>query len=802
MSDRTGIGQVLGFLGLALLYLFAAVISLTAVYFLYNGFILASNGGSIYYPIAGALLLASGAFLFMRKRLGAWVFALMLAITIVWSIWEVGFDGWGLMPRLTMFAGFGLWLLMPWVQTYLRGNFAPVAKLPLGATGAIVGGSVVSIALGGVAFAAFNTINDDPRFQTGFGEFPAQASVTHRSDAGEDWPFFGGDLGGTRYSPLKQITPENVSKLQVAWEVDVGRVPYIGASPIKVDDTVYTCNIVNGVFALDAKTGAERWSHDAANGYGGTCRGVSYHKQAGETGACSERIILGNATGQLRALDARTGEFCAGFGNDGIVDLLKGMGDHAGEVIGGYYRVTSAPTIVRDRIVVGGWVTDNQYWGSPSGVIRAFDVITGEFEWAWDLGNPGVHTEPPEGQHYTHSTPNSWAPMSADEERGLVFLPTGNATPDFFGAQRRDFDDQFSTSIVALDANTGSLVWSFQTLHHDIWDYDVPAQPTLLNLRTTDGETVPAVIQPTKQGEIYILNRETGEPLFDVTEHPVPQEHGAPEERLSPTQPFSDQLPSFRGPVLREADMWGITPFDQLHCRVMYSKARYEGPFTPAGLTPSIQHPAAFGAINWGGVSVHPELGVMVVNSNRLANYVQLITREDADARGMDRQGEFGNPSELALGGPMQETPYAVIRPYWLTALNVPCNAPPYGLISAVDLNTGKLLWSDSLGTSLGSGAFGIGMPLALPMGTPNHAGSLTTSTGLTFIGATKDNLFQAFDLKTGKILWQVELPGGGGSAPITYTVDGKQYLVIHAGGSGAIQSRRSTKMVAFALPN
>lgn len=427
--------------------------------------------------------------------------------------------------------------------------------------------------------------------------------------------------------------------------------------------------------------------------------------------------------------------------------------------------------------------------------------MTGEFVWAWDLGNPGVHNAPVDGEHYTHSTPNSWAPMSADEGLGMVYLPTGNATPDFFGGNRRDFDDAFSTSVVALNAETGELVWSFQTLRHDLWDYDVAANPTLIDLSVSDDTVIPALVQPTKQGEIYVLNRVTGEPLFDVTYRTVPEEGGVPEERLSPTQPFSDQLPSFRGPLLREADMWGITPIDQLYCRIGYAKARYEGPFTPSGMTPSILHPAAFGAINWGGVSVHPEFGIAVVNSNRLANYVRLLTREEADARGMSRQEAFGNPSELALGGPQENTPYAVERPYWLTALNIPCNAPPYGLISAIDLNTGNLLWTDRFGTAKSSGPFGIGMPFPIPMGTPNHGGALTTKTGIVFIGATKDNMFHAFDLRNGDLLWRVELPGGGGAAPISYTVNGRQYIVIHAGGNGAIQSRFSTKMVAFALP-
>lgn len=774
-----------------------------------GGAVLVYHGGSPYYLVAGGVISAAAILLARRRRIGAWLYGLALTVTIAWSVWEVGFDLWALLPRLLLLTLLGAGLLLPWMQRRLNGEFALAAQMPLGAAGTVLLSIVGSFMVGSLAFMFLTELPPDPRFQTGLGEFPATARHHHRSDAGDDWPFFGGDLGGTRYTPLSQITPDNVSRLEKVWEVDVGQMPLIGASPIKIADTIYTCNNLNGIFALDAATGAQRWYHDASNGYGGTCRGVAYFETEshaaieaeGRASECAARIILGNATGQLRALDAHTGELCAGFGDNGIVDLLRGMGDHAGEVIGGYYRVTSAPMVVRGKVIVGGWITDNQYWGAPSGVIRAYDAVTGEFAWAWDLGNPGVHTEPAEGEHYTHSTPNSWAPMSADEALGMVYLPTGNATPDFFGGNRRDFDDEFSTSVVALNAETGELVWSFQVLHHDLWDYDVASNATLIDLTLNDGTVVPALVQPTKPGELYVLNRLTGEPIYEVVERAVPQHGSAPEERLSPTQPFSDQLPSFRGPVLREADMWGITPLDQLYCRIGYAKARYEGVFTPPGLTPSILHPAAFGAINWGGVSVHPEFGVAVVNSNRLANYVRLLPREEADRRGLRRQQAFGHPGELALGGPQENTPYAVDRPYWLTALNIPCNAPPYGLISAVDLNTGHLLWTQRFGTAKGSGPWGIPMPFAIPMGTPNHGGSLTTKTGLVFIGATKDNLFHAYDLRSGQLLWRVELPGGGGSAPISYTVDGRQYVVIHAGGNGAIQSRFSTRMVAFALP-
>lgn len=788
---------------LLLLRMYAVILAAVGGAMLVGGLYLIGLGGSPYYVVAGPLILVSAVLLFLRRRAGVWVYAAVVALTLVWAIYEVGFDGWALMPRLALLSALGLWLLMPWTQRALTGELRLASRVG-GATPLILGGFVASIGLG----IALHTVwvqprlPQDPRFQTGLGKFPEQpAPVNVRDDNPDQWPHFGGDQGGSRYSRLNQITPANVSRLKTAWSVDVGTLPGMTANPIKVADTLYTCNNNNEVFALDAATGKQRWTYDASNGYGGVCRGVSFYRVPDSQGTCSTRILTATNTAQLIALDAITGRPCPGFGQNGIVDLLKGMADAEGKLVRGYYRVRGAPALVRGKVVLGGFITDNQYWGEPSGVVRAFDAVTGEFAWAWDVGRPDRTTEPPEGETYTPSTPNSWAPMSVDDELGYVFLPTGNATPDLFGGNRRSFDEQFSSSVVALDGETGRRVWSFQTRHHDLWDQDVASQPTLIDLPDQTGQVRKALIQPTKQGEIFVLDRETGKPIFDVTEKPVPQKGAVPDERLAATQPFSSLLPSFRGRDLREADMWGISPIDQLYCRIRFKQARYEGPHTPPGLTPSIIYPSMFGAMNWGSVSVDPVHRVMVVNSNRMANYVRLLPREEADAKGLRREGEYPDPSKFSYSAPMEDTPYGVERPYWLTALGIPCITPPYGLISAVDLNSGKLLWTDRFGTSLGSGPLGLKLPLALPMGTPNHGGSMITSTGLLFIGATPDSFMRAYDVRTGKELWRQELPGGGNSQPISYTVGGKQYILISAGGSGAIGARQSTKMVAFTLP-
>lgn len=785
-----------------LMWLFSVVLGVMSLIFIGGGAYLMTLGGSLYYLVSGLIFLGAAVLLFKGKRPGAWVFAAGLALTIIWSLWEVGFDWWALMPRLMIPVAFGVWLLLPWSQHALKGRFESASRVPFGALGLIAGGSVGAVVVGFVLYMmAAGSLPVDPRFQTGFGSYPAPNSVSYKGATGQDWPFFGGDRGGQKFTPLDQITPENVDQLEVAWSVDVGYIPASNATPIKIDDTIYTCNNYSQVFALDAKTGEQRWTYDGSNGHGGTCRGVTYYAAPDLSGLCSSRVVTSTATATLVALDAKTGALCPDFGEDGIVDLLAGMQDADGQIIAGYYRVTSAPTLVRGKMVIGGWVTDGQYWGEASGVIRAFDAVTGELSWAWDMGRRDLSTLPPNGESYTVATPNSWAPASADEELGLVYLPTGNATPDFFGAQRRPFDDEFSSSVVALDAETGRLRWSFQTVHHDVWDHDVASPPSLVDLPDATGTIRKALIQPTKHGEIYVLDRVTGEPIFDVTEMPQPQAGAVPEERLSPTQPYSNQMPSFRSADLTEADMWGVSPFDQLYCRIKFKQARYEGPNTPPGLTPSIEMPSSFGAINWGGVSVHPERGVMVVNSIRFVSYVRLLSRDEADTRGLKPQGAWGDPREV--GGPVAQknVPYGAEPKFWLTALNIPCIDPPYGYISAVDLNTGKLLWSKSFGTSKGSGALGITVPFAWPMGTPNHGGSMITETGLVFIGASKDSLFQAYDLESGDMLWQTELPAAGG-APISYTLDGKQYIVLHAGGQGAVGSRYSTKMVAFALPD
>jgi quinoprotein glucose dehydrogenase len=460
--------------------------------------------------------------------------------------------------------------------------------------------------------------------------------------------------------------------------------------------------------------------------------------------------------------------------------------------------VTSAPQVVRGKVVFGGWVTDGQFVGEPSGAIRAFDAVTGKLAWAWDMGRPEVTSLPQAGETYTAGTPNSWAPISADEELGLVYLPTGNATPDYVGVHRRPFDDKYSSSVVALDALTGEVRWSFQTTHHDTWDYDVPSQPTLVDL--PDGKK--ALLQPTKRGELFLLDRRTGEPLSSVEERRVPATD-VPGEHSAPTQPFSVGLPSFAGQPPDEKRMWGVTPFDQLWCRIKFREARYDGTLTPVGLErPSVVYPGYLGGMNWGGVSVDTDRDLIIVNSTHVLNYDQLISRQEADVLGLR---PFSESHHGDVGGPVAQmgTPYAAsIRPF-LSPLIVPCTEPPYGRLSAVDLKSRRIVWSESFGTAEDSGPLAIGSHLPFRIGVPNIGGSVTTRSGVTFIGASQDRYLRAFETTTGRELWRQRLPAGGQATPMTYwsAPSGRQFVLIAAGGHGGLLAKEGDYVLAFALP-
>ncbi|QUS35490.1 pyrroloquinoline quinone-dependent dehydrogenase [Falsirhodobacter algicola] len=639
-------------------------------------------------------------------------------------------------------------------------------------------------------------------------------------EVGADWPFWGGNAQADRYSPLDQINTDNVGQLERAFVYRTGDMPegsaegkYAGeTTPLKIGHQLVMCSAKNILISIDAATGEELWRHDPgvsndAIPYSASCRGVSAYTapDLGEDAACKTRIIEGTIDARLIAVDLATGEPCADFGNDGQVDLWEGIG----EKVPGWYAVTAPPAIVRGIVVTGAQVKDGQAEDAPSGVVRGYDAVTGEFAWAWDLANPGVHDEPPEGETYTRGTPNMWTTATADEELGYVYLPLGNSSVDYYGSNRSDLENQWATSLVALNVLTGEPVWSFQTVRHDVWDYDLGSQASLLDFPTGEGTTVPAILLPSKQGDIYILDRATGEPLTPVGEVDAPVEGSVEPEFVSPTQPTSEWH-TLRKDDLTERDMWGFTPIDQLWCRIQFRRAHYEGFYTPPSADrPWIQYPGYNGGSDWGSVAIDTDRGIIVANYNDVPNYNQLIPRDRADEMGLkpineQEAGSSEGGRAEGAGDPQAGSPYAInVNAGWRnTGTGVPCTAPPYGGIRAIDLNTGETLWDTPIGTARRNGPFGIPSYLPMKIGTPNNGGSVVTAGGIIFIGAATDNLVRAIDIQTGETLWQDVLPAGGQANPISYEVDGQQYLLIAATGHHFMETPIGDYIIAYKLPN
>jgi quinoprotein glucose dehydrogenase len=619
-----------------------------------------------------------------------------------------------------------------------------------------------------------------------------------------EWPSYGGDPGGSRYTPLDDITAGNLSDLEIAWTYRTGDVSdgkgelkvtsAFELTPLLVDGSLFACTPFNRVIALDPETGAERWSFDPGLDLSGryanqfVCRGVAtwLDPDRGAGDPCKRRIFTATNDARLFALDAVTGARCADFGNAGEVDLNPGVGEQLWK---GEYQVTSPPAVAGNLVVVGSAVADNARVDAPSGVVRAFDARSGALRWAWDLSPPGggVGSGRSEETGYMLGTPNVWAQISVDEARDLVFVPTGNPAPDYWGGRRNDID-YYGSSVVALRAGSGEVVWRFQTVHHDLWDYDVSSQPTLTTL-VRDGKSVPAVIQATKMGLLFILHRETGAPLFGVEERPVPQ-GGAPGELLSPTQPFPVKPPPLVPHSLSPEDAWGVTPWDRGSCRKQLEALRHDGIYTPPTLQGSLMYPGNAGGSNWGSVAVDPERQILIANVSDFPFAVTLLPGESYE------QARRENPGvEIS---PQRGTPYAMRREIVVSPLGVPCNPPPWGTLAAVDLGSGEIRWQVPLGTIRDIAP----IPLPIKLGTPNIGGPLVTASGLVFIGAAMDDYLRAFDIESGEELWKGRLPAGGQATPMSYRVrpGGKQYVVIAAGGHGRGGTRLGDFIVAFAL--
>lgn len=623
-----------------------------------------------------------------------------------------------------------------------------------------------------------------------------------------EWPAYGGDAGGGRWSPLAQVNRGNVGALAVAWTYHTGEIApeyatarptALEATPLMVDGTLYLSTPLGRVIALDPANGTERWVFDpkvdrSVRWGDFTSRGVStwVDGRAADDAGCRRRIYVATIDARLIALDANDGRPCADFGAEGTVNLRRGLRNAPFETA--EYQVTSPPAIVGDVVVVGSAVADNNRAEAASGEVRGFDARTGALLWAWDP----VPQDPADPAYATWRTPeshrtggaNAWSVIAADPERGLVFVPTSSPSPDYFGGARPG-DNRYANSIVALRARTGEVVWHFQTVHHDLWDYDNASPPALVTLHR-DGRPVPAVIQATKTGQLFVLHRETGEPLFPVHERPVPASTVAG-EFASPTQPFSS-LPALSPHRLTADDAWGPTPEAREACRAVIAGLRNEGIFTPPSLEGTLAVPSNIGGAHWGGVAFDRTDEVAIVPVNRVGAIVQLIPRDQV---GAVREREATQRASVDWEvTDMRGTPYVMRRRLLLGPGMAPCTPPPFGALVAVSLRTGEKVWEVPLGTP---GPLGAALPDGgAGMGSPNLGGPIVTAGGLVFMAGTLDGFLRAFDTRTGQELWRGELPAGGKATPMTYAIGGRQYVVVAAGGDGGAFGRGDA-IVAFA---
>lgn len=771
-------------------WIIGTIIFLIGLTLLAGGGYLIMLGGSAYYLLAGLACAAAAILMVRGDRRGLWLYGAMLGCTLLWSIWEVGGQFWQLLPRLAGPTVIGLFLALPPVRRWLTPAADGMTRYACTVTAA------ASFLLLAVSFALVPTFDVRPvAANANAGGVAAQADRM-----ATDWRNYGGTAGGLRHSGAAQITPANVARLEPAWSFETGdtraKRPEINsisfmATPLMVDDRVYFCSPTGKIFALDADSGQQLWMRDPQTVIGNAqmlnCRGVSYHEDRAAAGLCAKRIISMTVDGRLLASDAATGRPCGDFGRDGTVNLNEGLGST--DPLRSY--TSSPPAIVGDVAILGSYVRDNYSKDDPSGVVRAFDVRTGALLWAWDSGRPDDAPMPGPGEQWTRGSVNAWSVFSADPALGLVYLPTGNATPDHVGTHRSPMLERYASSIVALDVRTGRVRWHFQTVRHDLWDYDVPAQPVLFD-HIVNGRTIAALAAPTKQGDIYILDRATGRPLTPVVEQTVPRGTIAGEPYAA-SQPRVKGFASFTPPDLTETDMWGATPLDQLWCRIRFRSLDYKGLYTPPSERGALQWPGTFGILNWGSVSIDPNRRLMIVNASAIPQEVRLF-----------RHGAAGDRPALAKDShapgylPQTGTDYGVSLLPMLSPLGIPCEAPPWGKLAAVDLTNGRLAWQRTLGTTADSAPLGIAVP-----GSFNLGGSVNTASGLTFIGAAMDNRLRAFDTASGKLLWSGRLPAGGQATPISYVSrkTGRQYVVIAAGGHAYMGTTPGDHVVAFALP-
>lgn len=756
---------------------------------------LVSLGGSLYYVIAGIAFIAVALLLKKRSKVANFLYALLLIGTLIWSIMESGLSWWPLATRMGLFLVLAIPLLL---MAYFKHRGGSRFLFPVWLATALV-------TLSPLFMTSPTTIE---------GELTRSVTLpdTDMGDVAQgEWNAYGRSNLGQRFSPLSQITPDNANQLQLAWQYqtgdkkgpkDIGETTY-EATPLKLANALYVCTPHNWLVALDADTGEEQWVYDAkvpadSQRQHQTCRGVSYLPPSNvdtlppvqkasvpaeslNSMQCDAQLFLPTSDARLIAVDPTTGARCANFADNGVLDLMHNMPFKQS----GYYYSTSPPLVAGGVVIVSGSVNDNYDINSPSGVIRAYDVKTGALKWNWDSGNPDDTAPIGTDDVYATSSPNSWSVASADEKLGLAYFPMGNRTPDQLGMYRSPAEEKYATSVVALSLETGQVSWVQQFVHHDLWDMDTPAQPSLLDLDTPSGKQ-PALVVPTKQGDVYVLNRATGEPIFPITEEPAPQ--GAiPGDYTAKTQPTSAL--SFKPADLTEADMWGATPLDQLLCRIEFKQLRYEGRYTPPSEQGSIVYPGNFGVFNWGSIAVDPKRQQMFGMPLYLAFTSTLVPKADLDLSETNK-GEQGVNSNDGADFAVQLKPF-------LSPLGVPCQQPPWGFVAGVDLKTGKTAWQHKNGTIEDMTPF----KLPITIGVPGIGGPVITDGGVVFMAAAVDNYLRAYDLSTGEELWKGRLPAGGQATPMTYlNSKGEQMVVQVAGGHGSIGTTIGDYVVAYKL--
>ena len=783
------------------------IAALFGLVLLIGGVWLATLGGSLYYLVAGVVLLVIAGMLGRRSTAGIWLYALLMIATVIWGLWEAGTDFWALVPRLDILGVLGLWLLIP---AATRG-VGPDAKRSRG---------VLALTLAfAIAVLIYSIFNDPQEINGSLAatQPPKPQPVAGVNDA--DWPAYGRTQAGTRYSPLSQINDSNVKDLQVAWtfrsgegktDKDSGETTN-ELTPIKVGDNMFICTTHQILVALDPATGKEKWRFDPQlqsepSFQHLTCRGVAYYDQANTTEfaaslanvapaqtACPRKVFLPVNDGRLFAINADNGQRCSDFAENGELDL-KHM--HPYTYPGGL-EPTSPPVVTGTTIVIGGSVTDNLSVHEPSGALRGYDVNTGALRWIFDTGAEDPNAMPGEGQTLVNNSPNAWAPLAYDAQSDVVYIPTGNPTPDIWGGNRTPVMERYASSIVALNASTGKLAWSFQTTHHDLWDMDVPAQPTLAQVKTKAGE-VPAVYVPTKAGNLFVLDRRDGKPIVPVTEMPVPAGEAAPGDRVSPTQPRSAlNLTSIQ--TLADKDMWGATMFDQLMCRVIFKRLSYKGQYTPPSDQGTLVFPGNLGVFEWGGISVNPDRQVALMNPMALPFVSKLIPRGPNNPL-WPKEGLTGAGTGTELGiQPQYGVPYGVEINAFLSPLGLPCKEPAWGYVAGVNMENHEVVWRKRIGTIRDS-LKGIQLP-PLKIGVPMLGGPISTAGNVMFIAGTQDNYIRGYNVTNGDLLWQARLPAGGQATPMTYEANGKQYLVIMAGGHGSFGTQMGDYLIAYALP-